>query len=892
MSDHSVRLCPRSAWTDLALLLAALITAASQAATCEPGWLPGEVTPGTDGDIGALIMFDFDGTGPNPAELVALGDFQLAGGVPALSVAAWNGSTWRAVGEGFDGWFDVRAAAAFDPDGDGPAPVELYAGGFSFNRGPEQGLVRWNGREWTDVGGGLDDATVNALAVFDPDGAGPLESALIVAGDFELAGGVPDTRNIARWDGESWAPLGLGLPRTAECMVTWDPDGSGPQPERLVVGGKFGYASGLPVNHIAIWDGESWSSIGGGLNDEVYIVTTFDTDGAGSDVPVLVAGGSFTEAGEVPVHRIAMWDGASWSPMGEGLTNLPDCALQIDWDEDGPSPPVLLVGDACSWPCIEDQTQIVSWDGIQWTPFAGGFGNPVPPGFGNGRVSTLAWCDPDGAGELPSQLYVGGFFDEVSGLTVYNIARWDGRAWRPLGESFDSSIQSLTVHDLDGDGEGGPQLIASGDFTAVAGTTTMGVASWDGSKWSPIGDGLLDHGYISYGSGLGDVVTAVHSHDPDGIGLLPSLLYAGRTLFSLGDDAPAFVSTWDGRRWTDLPPLSLPGSDAMVYDLTSHDPDGDGPQEAVLVVVGRFLTAGSMVVNSVASWDGKSWLPIGAGITLSGGSPASVLAVVTFDSDGDGPQPSSLFASQLFGSLRRWNGVTWEVFASGSFLSTVRALKVVDLDGTGPLSEVLVVGGDFSTFGGVPANGIAKWNGSRWGPFGQGIQTATLSPGSVRAIEVIDVDGDGTRQRELVVGGKFALAGGSGAAHIARWDGTSWHAMGAGVGDIFVGVNVLQAIDHDDDSSSPDMLAVGGDFLSVDGEPTSYLAWWGCTTATTDPADLDQDGDVDGFDLATLLGAWTGTRGYVPCQPLQPADLNGDCRIDGFDLAILLGAWG
>jgi predicted outer membrane repeat protein len=54
-----------------------------------------------------------------------------------------------------------------------------------------------------------------------------------------------------------------------------------------------------------------------------------------------------------------------------------------------------------------------------------------------------------------------------------------------------------------------------------------------------------------------------------------------------------------------------------------------------------------------------------------------------------------------------------------------------------------------------------------------------------------------------------------------------------------------------------------------------------------DPADLDEDGDVDGFDLALLLGAW----GACPKRGDCAADLNDDGDVDGFDLAILLAAW-
>jgi hypothetical protein len=53
--------------------------------------------------------------------------------------------------------------------------------------------------------------------------------------------------------------------------------------------------------------------------------------------------------------------------------------------------------------------------------------------------------------------------------------------------------------------------------------------------------------------------------------------------------------------------------------------------------------------------------------------------------------------------------------------------------------------------------------------------------------------------------------------------------------------------------------------------------------------DLNCDGQVSGFDLALLLGAW----GACPPSPAPcPADLNGSGTVNGFDLAMLLSAWG
>ena len=56
------------------------------------------------------------------------------------------------------------------------------------------------------------------------------------------------------------------------------------------------------------------------------------------------------------------------------------------------------------------------------------------------------------------------------------------------------------------------------------------------------------------------------------------------------------------------------------------------------------------------------------------------------------------------------------------------------------------------------------------------------------------------------------------------------------------------------------------------------------------PEDLVQDGDVDGADLAVLLGAW-GDPGCGLDEPCR-ADLNCDGAVNAADLGILLAAWG
>jgi hypothetical protein len=49
------------------------------------------------------------------------------------------------------------------------------------------------------------DGLINAMTTCDPDGPGPQTEALIVGGEFTLAGNT-HAKNIAWWDGTAWHP--------------------------------------------------------------------------------------------------------------------------------------------------------------------------------------------------------------------------------------------------------------------------------------------------------------------------------------------------------------------------------------------------------------------------------------------------------------------------------------------------------------------------------------------------------------------------------------------------------------------------------------------------------------------------------------------------------------
>jgi len=259
-----------------------------------------------DGQVLALAVFN--------GQIHAAGTFTNAGGAAVSRVVRWNGTTWESLGGGVDS--SAYALCVYDDGaGDGPA---LYVGGFFSHAGgvPISRIAKWDGLTWSDVGGGINGG-VTCMAVFD-DGSGP---ALYVGGNFTMAGGTLEVNSIARWDGNSWSRVGLLTGEFSTFSInTLDvlDDGAGPA---LYAGGGFINSEGQPVNHIAKWDGQTWTPLGAGTSSEVDDIAVFD-DGRGGG-PAIYAAGGFISAGGLVVNNIARY----------GCPPPPPCPA--DWDNDG-----------------------------------------------------------------------------------------------------------------------------------------------------------------------------------------------------------------------------------------------------------------------------------------------------------------------------------------------------------------------------------------------------------------------------------------------------------------------------------------------------------------------------------------------------------------------------
>lgn len=113
----------------------------------------------------------------------------------------------------------------------------------------------------------------------------------------------------------------------------------------------------------------------------------------------------------------------------------------------------------------------------------------------------------------------------------------------------------------------------------------------------------------------------------------------------------------------------------------------------------------------------------------------------------------------------------------------------------------LYAGGSFTLAGTTDASNIARWNGSSWSALGTGTN------GIVRCLAILGAD--------LVAAGEFTTAGGDTVNRIARWDGTTWSPLGEGLNGT---VHALAVVGNN--------VYAGGAF-TVAGDDTAHrIARW------------------------------------------------------------------
>ena len=561
--------------------------------------------------------------------------------------------------------------------------------------------------------GGYCHATAYAIVVIGTD--------VYVGGDFTHAG-ASQVNYIAKWNGNTWSSLGEGVNGVVRTIVA---DGND-----LYVGGNFTQAGGVQANYIAKWNGTSWSSLGAGLNDQVYAVKVFPGG--------LYAAGAFTEAGGSSANYVAEWNGNSWVALGGGTNNT-----VRDIEIVGST---LFAGGFFTMADGVSASYIAQWNGQNWLPVGSG-----------GPASSVYALTASGG-----NLYAGGS----------SIVMWDGINWTSMAASTDGTIYDLLIQ--------GSELYAVGKFFTLDGQSITNFAHWNGSNWSWAGNIGPQLHTIAYADG--------------------AYYLGGILMFGIDDDADdwiAGIAEWDGTNWYALDDGIAGGLHAV------GQPSASGLAVAIdgnnVYVAGNFSRAGAIAIDKVAQWDGSAWSSLGVGFEDVTYNFGRIDTIAIFEQEVYVGGYFSSIGGVAVNSFAKWDGNQWSDLGGGVLNSSDEPGAVNDLVVAG--SE-LYVGGNFVSIGGVAANSVAKWNGSQWVAIDQGFSTGF-------AYKLLKADDT------LYLGGYLILDGSSNPVYVARFNGTSWQAMGDGLND-----EVYALVMHNGE------LIAGGRFSMSGTTPINRVARW------------------------------------------------------------------
>ena len=363
--------------------------------------------------------------------LYACGRLISSGATPMGCLARWDGSTWTS----------LTTSSIFSSE----QHMVRWNGRIVVTFPPPVGTVGWL-RQWDGVAftsipgdsiGFIGGGAVSRLAT--------LGNNLIAMGTFASNGSTP-VPSVATYDGVQWGTIG----------EPWKPTMTGPTlvyltdlrawSGKLIVGAPFSVFAdqGHWVNAfgVAAWDGAHWSPLGAGLVGQYIWLAEYAGD--------LVAAGYDVSARGVPNSKVARWNGAAWSAVGNPAWsfNYVDALTQFQND--------LYVAKQY------ESDPVWRWNGAVWS---------TVPGLADQYVYTLATVGP--------RLLVGGSFAQAGGIASPNVAFWNGSNWQGAGAGVNGYVQAATAWL--------GQPVIGGAFTASGATALSGVAIWDGSQWQPMG---------------------------------------------------------------------------------------------------------------------------------------------------------------------------------------------------------------------------------------------------------------------------------------------------------------------------------------------------------------------------------------------------------------------
>jgi N-acetylneuraminic acid mutarotase len=341
-----------------------------------------------------------------------------------------------------------------------------------------------------------------------------------------------------------------------------------------------------------------------------------------------------------------------------------------------------------------------------------------------------------------NEVYVGGEFTSAGGVSANGVARFNTQTntWSTLGtgssNGVDGRVTALAVV--------GNEVVVGGEFTSAGGVSANGVARFNTqtNTWSTLGTGS-QNGV----NGLGVNALAVVGNE----------VVVGGEFTSAGGVSANRVARFNTQTntWSTLGTGSQNGVNGLGVNALAVVGNE-------VVVGGLFTSAGGVSANNVARFNTQTntWSTLGTGSQNGVNGLVTALAVV-----GNEVVVGGLFTSAggvSANGVARFNTQTntWSTLGTGS-QNGVSGTGLVVVNALAVVGNEVVVGGLFTSAGGVSANRVARFNTqtNTWSTLGTGSSNGV--DGRVTALAVVG--------NEVVVGGRFISAGGVSANRVARF---------------------------------------------------------------------------------------------------------------------------
>ena len=262
---------------------------------------------------------------------------------------------------------------------------------------------------------------------------------------------------------------------------------------KMYVGGYFSHSNNSSFNGIAVWDGNSWDSLGDGLYNVPIKIGKFNDE--------IIACGAFNGLNPpYNVGNLVKWDGNNWITIG--MDNYGFLSGFYPYNNG-----LLVYGGFDSIDSVH-ASDIAFWDGQNFH-----------------AIDTMKW---KGHGIYDIEFYkgdlyiAGNFYNKDN--TITDLARWDGSQWHALGTGnpMNNGTFITDLHVYKG------KLYIAGQFFKITGCPGDNLITWDGQNWGDVGVGNINNQVVGLYEWNGD-------------------LYMGGIFHSFNNNDPAAeLLKWDG----------------------------------------------------------------------------------------------------------------------------------------------------------------------------------------------------------------------------------------------------------------------------------------------------------------------------------------------------------